>query len=194
MKRERLEYIDRLFQSALDLEPGGRASYLESACRGDAELRAEVESLLAAHQQAGNFIEDSASDVAALLITKNAQQPTQVGQYRIEKLLGAGGLGEVYLARDKMGRNVALKLLHSQLERDRQHVARFLQEARTVLALNHPNIVTIYDIGETEGTYYIASELIEGETLRQRMVGGRFAFDVVMETSIQVATALAAAH
>src|SRR6266849_4185665 len=118
----------------------------------------------------------------------------QVGQYKIEKLLGAGGMGEVYLSTDKMGRRVALKLLASHLDSDRQQVARFLQEARTVLALNHPNIVTIYDIGETGGSYYIASELIEGENLRRRFETDKLELNTVLEILIQVATALSAAH
>jgi len=194
MNPERLEQIDQIFQSALDLTPERRAGFLNAACGGDLELRAEVESLLAAYQDAGDFIEDSASDVAASLLEKSPQRPRQVGQYKIEKLLGAGGMGEVYLATDKMGRRVALKLLASRLIKDQQHVARFLQEARTVLALNHPNIVTIYEIGETGETYYIANELIEGETLRRHLETGELELGAVLEISIQVATALAAAH
>jgi serine/threonine protein kinase/TolB-like protein/Tfp pilus assembly protein PilF len=116
-----------------------------------------------------------------------------IGNYKIEALLGAGGMGEVYLATDKLGRKVALKLLPKRYDKDKQHVARFLQEAQTVLTLNHPNIVTLYDIGQTESGYYIASELIEGETLRQRLEKGIYLPDV-LEIAIQVASALAAAH
>jgi len=194
MNSDRLEQIDRIFQSALDLAPERRSDFLEAECRGDVELRAEVESLLVAHKNAGDFIEDSASDVAASLLRKQPQRPRQVGQYKIEKLLGAGGMGEVYLATDKMGRKVALKLLAARLIADQQHVARFLQEARAVLALNHPNIVTVYDIGEADGTYYIASELIEGKTLGDFLETGELELDAVLEISIQVTTALAAAH
>src|SRR2546428_958384 len=194
MKPERLEQIDQIFQSVLDLAPEERGVFLREACAGDLELRAEIDSLLSAHEEAGDFIEDSASDVAASLLEKNPQRVRQVSQYKVEKLLGAGGMGEVHLATDRMGRKVALKLLPSRLERDQHHVARFLQEARTVLALNHPNIVTVYDIGEADGTYYIASELIEGETLRRSLETGELELGAVLETSIQVATALAAAH
>ena len=95
MNPERLEKVDQLFQSAVDLAPERRAGFLDAACGGDVELRAEVESLLSAHQDAGDFIEDSASDVAASLLEKKPRRPRQVGQYRIEKLLGAGGMGEV---------------------------------------------------------------------------------------------------
>jgi len=194
MKPERLQKIDEIFQAALDLPPERRENFVAEACAGDAELRAEVESLLAAHEHVGNFIADSASDVAAVLLAKASPRFIQVGQYKIEKLLGAGGMGEVYLSTDKMGRRVALKLLASHLDSDRQQVARFLQEARTVLALNHPNIVTIYDIGETGGSYYIASELIEGENLRRRFETDKLELNTVLEILIQVATALSAAH
>src|SRR5438876_3799019 len=129
MKPELIERVDQIFQSVLDLPTARRAEFLDAACGRDAELRAEIESLLLAHDQAGDFIEDSASDVAASLLEKNPQPPRQVGQYTIEKLLGAGGMGEVYLATDRMGRKVALKLLASRLIKDQHHVARFLQEA-----------------------------------------------------------------
>ena len=194
MNAERFEQIDQIFQSALDLAPNLRAEFLDAECGRDAELRAEVESLLSAHQHAGDFIEDSASDVAASLLEENPKHPRQVGQYKIERLLGAGGMGEVYLATDKAGRCVALKLLASHLHRNQQYVTRFLQEARTVLALNHPNIVTIYEIGETFGSYYIASELIEGETLRRHLETCELELGALLEIAIQVATALAAAH
>ncbi|HEY6120526.1 MAG TPA: protein kinase [Pyrinomonadaceae bacterium] len=193
MEPEHLELIDRIFQSALDLDPERRPGFLEEVCSGDADLRAEVESLLFAHEQAGNFIEDSASDIAASLIERESL-PRQVGPYKIQRLLGAGGMGEVYLATDKLGRSVALKVMASTLHRDPQHVARFLQEAQTVLALNHPNIVTIYDIGEISDTYYISSEFIEGENLREKFETDRLGLDGVLEILIQVATALAAAH
>jgi serine/threonine protein kinase/tetratricopeptide (TPR) repeat protein len=111
----------------------------------------------------------------------------------VEELLGAGGMGEVYLATDRLGRKVALKLLAQCFDQDKRHVARFLQEAQTVLSLNHPNIVTLYDIGHTDSGYYIASELIEGHTLRQRMEQGLLLPDV-LEICIQVASALVAAH
>jgi serine/threonine-protein kinase len=117
-----------------------------------------------------------------------------VAQYEVDKLLGSGGMGEVYLATDRMGRKVALKVLAPRLIQDRHHVTRFLQEARAVLALNHPNIVTVYDIGEAHGTYYIASELIEGETLRAALARGGLELGQSLEIASQICTALAAAH
>ena len=194
MRPERLQQIDELFQSALELAGDERHRFLDEACKGDPELLFEVESLLSARQDAGDFIEDSASDIAASLLERTPLPPKQVGPYKVEKLLGAGGMGEVYLAIDKLGRKVALKLLAPRLMKDQQHVARFLQEARTVITLNHPNIVTVYDVGEVEGTSYIASELIEGVTLRSRLETRELELPAVLEVSIQTATALAAAH
>ncbi|HBS28120.1 MAG TPA: hypothetical protein DEB06_01420 [Phycisphaerales bacterium] len=121
-------------------------------------------------------------------------QGRQVAQYQVGERLGSGGMGDVYAATDRMGRAVALKVLAPRLVQDRQYVSRFLQEARAVLALNHPNIVTVYDIGEADGTYYIASELIEGETLRAALSRGRLALGPGLEVAIQVCTALSAAH
>lgn len=194
MTTERLEQIDQIFQTALDLAPERRPGFLDAECGDDFELRAEIESLLAAHQSAGDFIENSASDVAASLLKKHSPPPTQIGQYKIEKLLGTGGMGEVYLATDRLGRRVALKLLASRLHADQRHVARFLQEAQTLLALNHPNIVTIYDIGQTGGNYYIASELIDGVNLHQHFETNDLELGAVLEIVIQLATGLSAAH
>ena len=119
---------------------------------------------------------------------------TRLGSYEVLSPLGAGGMGEVYLAKDKLGRMVALKLLTLRPGQDERHVARFQQEAQTLLALNHPNIVTIYDIGQTDSANYIASELVEGETLRQRLDELDVDLSDVVEIAIQTATALAAAH
>jgi len=197
MKPERVQEIDRVFESALELAPEDRARFLDETCADDPDLRAEVASLLSAHEQAGDFIEDSASDVAAKLLAEHEQHavPGQiVGQYEIEALLGVGGMGEVYLAKDKLGRKVALKLLRRQSLPDHSGVARFQQEARTLLALNHPNIVTIHDIGKIDSVSYIASELVEGETLRQRLDKSELKLDDILEIAIQTATALTAAH
>jgi eukaryotic-like serine/threonine-protein kinase len=193
MSPERLQRLDGIFHSALDLSPELRAAFLDEACVSDPDLRSEVESLISAHEQSGDFIEDSAADVAALLLADDAHVK-QVAQYEVDKLLGRGGMGDVYLATDRMGRKVALKVLAPRLTQDHHHVTRFLQEARAVLALNHPNIVTVYDIGEANGTYYIASELIEGETLRVALARGGLELGQSLEIASQICTALAAAH
>lgn len=193
MEPQRWKQIDGIFAAALERDAGERSAFLAEACGGDAELRAEVDALLSAHQAAGSFIEGSASDIAASLLDDDPMGRAQLGQYKIEKLLGSGGMGQVYLATDRMGRRVALKLLAQQHDQDKRHLARFAQEAQTVLTLNHPNIVTIYDIGEVEGTPYIASELIEGETLRHRLAS-EINQREILEIAIQIANALVAAH
>src|SRR5437667_4547608 len=99
---------------------------------------------------------------------------TTISHYRILSKLGAGGMGEVYLAEDtKLERKVAIKLLPAEFTQDADRVRRFIQEAKAASALNHPNIITVHEIGEAEGTRYIATEFIEGETLRQRLAGGK---------------------
>src|SRR5262249_23499694 len=142
---------------------------------------------------AAAFIETPAADAAAALLAATPIA-TRVGTYTIETPLGAGGMGEVYRAIDRMGRRVALKTLAPRHVHDPKHVSRFLQEARAVLALNHPNIVTVYDIGEADGVYYIASELIEGQTLREAMSNRAFTLDTLLDIATQAATGLAAAH
>jgi serine/threonine-protein kinase len=194
MKPDRLQQLDSVFQSAIDLPPEARPAFLDAACANDPELRSEIESLISSHEASGGFIEGSAADVAALLLAGRALTGKRVAQYEVGGLLGSGGMGEVYQATDRMGREVALKVLAPRLVADRQHVMRFLQEARAVLALNHPNIVTVYDIGEADGTYYIASELIEGETLRSVLARGALPLDLVLDVACQACTALAAAH
>lgn len=194
MNPERLQQIGDIFQSAIDLPPERRREFLDEACANDLDLRSEIESLISSHEQSGGFIEDSAADIAASLLAGGALRDRQVAQFRVGELLGSGGMGEIYHATDRMGRKVALKVLAARLVLDRKHVTRFLQEARAVLALNHPNVVTVYDIGEADGIYYIASELIEGETLRAAMSRGRFDLAHSLEMAIQIGAALVAAH
>ena len=194
MQPERLQQIDGIFQTALELPPEQRREFLDAACANDPELRSEVESLISSLELSGDFIEGSAADVAASLLASETLRGKQVAQFQVGDPLGRGGMGEVYAATDRMGRQVALKVLAPRLVQDRRHVTRFLQEARAVLALNHPNIVTVYDIGETDGVYYIASELIEGETLRTVLSRGRLEFAQSVDIAIQACAALVAAH
>jgi serine/threonine-protein kinase len=191
---ERLQRIDGIFQSAIDLPPERRREFLDRACANDTLLRSEVESLISSHEQSGDFIAGSAADVAAAVLGGNSLEGRQVAQYQVGARIGSGGMGDVYAATDRMGRAVALKVLAPRLVQDRQYVSRFLQEARAVLAQNHPNIVTVYDIGEADGVYYIASELIEGETLRAELSRGRPGLPRCLDIAVQACTALAAAH
>src|SRR3989454_5813620 len=120
---------------------------------------------------------------------------TSLSHYRIVAKLGAGGMGEVYLAEDtRLKRKVALKLLPAEFTQDEDRVRRFIQEAKAASALNHPNIITIYEIGEVDGTHFIATEFIEGQTLRQRIAGEKMKLPEALEIVTQVASALAEAH
>lgn len=199
MTPERWQIIEQLFQSArLRQTAGERAAFLDGACGNDAQLRAEVEQLLNADDSAGSFINTSAVKVAAGMIAADraaAMQAKTVANYKIVSAIGAGGMGEVYLATDtRHGRQVALKLLPDHLLKDPERVRRFQQEARAVLALNHPNIVTVYEIGQEEGTQYIASEFVKGQTLRARMSGAPLKLGEALDIASQVAAALAEAH
>jgi serine/threonine protein kinase/Tfp pilus assembly protein PilF len=209
VNKDRLPQIEALFHQALGYAPEARAAYLKETCAGDEELRREVEALLAYGNTADDFIERPALEIAARLIndeslaetaTTNIQLPTpaQIGPYKLQTPLGKGGMGEVHLALDtRLGRKVALKLLPAEFTQDRERVQRFTQEARAASALNHQNIIIIYEIGQAEHSHYIATEYVEGETLRTRLNNAphkRLAPAKAVELAIQLATALAAAH
>jgi serine/threonine protein kinase/cytochrome c-type biogenesis protein CcmH/NrfG len=198
MTRARFQTIEEIFLAAVEQEPAQVSAFLDTACEGDAVLRREVEALLASDQRAGRFIENLPVGLAAKIIA-NGQADSLVGQtfghYKISKRIGSGGMGEVYLATDvTAGRKAALKLLPMRFTGDAERLKRFQQEAHAVVALNHPNIVTVYEIGEDHSTHYIASELIEGETLRQRLTRGPIEVGEGLDVGIQVASALGAAH
>src|SRR3989454_576369 len=155
------QLVTKLFNEALERAPEERSEFLKSACAGNTDLLREVESLLAQHDAETGFLEFPAVAAVADEIGEKGEPPRigkKFGHYRIEAMLGRGGMGEVYLAQDKLGRKVALKLLTKRFPGDESGIARFQQEARTLLALNHPHIVTIHDIDQIEGVYYIASE------------------------------------
>src|SRR5437667_181950 len=198
MTPARLQTIEEIFHAALDQEPDQVGVFLNTACEGDDVLRRKVEALLASHQRAGAFIETPVAGIAKRII-ENGQADLLVGRtighYKISKQIGTGGMGDVYLATDMTaGRNAALKLLPVRFTGDAERLKRFRQEARALVGLNHPNILTIYEIGEDHSTHYIASELIEGETLRQRLMRARMQLNEAIDVAIQVASALAAAH
>jgi eukaryotic-like serine/threonine-protein kinase len=205
MERERWQRVERLYHSALERRPGDRAVFLEQACAHDEALRKEVESLLACQEKATDFIESPALEEVAQLLTKEeieGSSPrsllpgTTISHYRIEEKIGAGGMGEVYRAHDpRLGRDVAIKILPEALAADADRLRRFEQEARAAAALNHPNIVAIYDVGTGDSaTPYVVSELLEGETLRRCLERGPLPLRRAMEVGAQIAQGLAAAH
>ena len=198
MTPARLQTVEEIFHAALDQEPDQIGAFLDTACAGDEVLRGKVEALLASHQRADSFIETSAVGLATRII-ENGQADLLVGRtighYKISERIGTGGMGDVYLATDiTAGRKAALKLLPTRFTADTERLKRFQQEAHALVGLNHPNILTVYEIGEDHSTHYIASELIEGETLRQRLMRGRMQVGEAIDVAIQVASALAAAH
>jgi Tol biopolymer transport system component/tRNA A-37 threonylcarbamoyl transferase component Bud32 len=198
MHPERWRQIEELYHDALELAPEYRLAFLDRVCAGDDELRREVESLLASHEQAESFIEAPPGDVAAAFFAGD-QTPGLIGRtlshYRIRASIGAGGMGEVYLAEDMLlGRKVALKLLPKEFTRDRERVRRFRQEARAASSLNHPNILTIFEIGQVGDLHFIATEFIEGQTVRERLRNGQLQLRDAVEIAAQVASALSAAH
>ncbi len=192
------ERIEDLYHAALEREERERAAFLIEACAGDEELRCEVESLLRFDQQAERFIEVSALEVAAQAHAETEEESLigqTLGHYRILSMLGAGGMSEVYLALDiRLERQVALKLLPAQFTQDHDRLRRFKQEARAASALNHPNIITIHDIGATESVHFVATEYVEGRTLRQLMTGAPLDLGRALDFTTQIANALAAAH
>ena len=190
------ENLKEIFEAAIALAPDERSAYLERACHGNDSLRLAVVSLIKSHEESANFVDKPAYQAAAemLLQDRKLTAGQTIGRYRIVSLLGEGGMGRVYLAEDtKLHRKVSLKFLASNLTEDKDRLHRFEQEARAVSALNHPNILTIYEIRETDGHRFIATEFIEGKTLRDRLRTG-LDIDDAIEIAIQVALALVAAH
>ena len=212
MKSEQWHQLDRLFHSVLEREPAERAAFLDEACGGDESLRQQVEVLLTAHEVAGSFIERPAFEVEAQSVADDQDESAvgqTIGHYKIISTLGVGGMGEVYLAQDtRLGRMIALKLLPADFTRDTDRVRRFQQEARAASALNHPNIIIIYEVGQIDDRHFIATEFIDGETLRQHISGPRtptggngsypsgtpLKVRDVLNIGVQTADALAAAH
>jgi serine/threonine protein kinase/Flp pilus assembly protein TadD len=198
MTAERWQKVEELFEAALARPLGERTAFLAAACGGDEPLRQEVNALLLADREDEGAFEEIASKVATGWAHESARGELvgkTVGRYRILSLLGSGGMGEVYLADDMtLDRKAAIKLLPRNVTLDRERLRRFEQEARAASALNHPNIITIYEIGQADGTPFIASEYIEGTTLRDRMMTMDCGASDVLEIGMQASSALAAAH
>lgn len=202
---ERWQQIEELYQAALEREGEQRASFLREACADDTALLNEIASLLAARKEAAGFLEQSIVATSGT-VNSNPTDATgapksakligqQLKHYQIVTLLGKGGMGEVYLAEDRqLGRKVAIKLLPPQFTQERERLFRFEQEARAASALNHPNIITIYEIGFAEEMHFIVTEFVEGQTLRQRMRTTALRLSEILEISTQIASALMTAH
>src|SRR5215213_8044007 len=194
MTPDRWQQITSIFQAALDWPADERAEFVSERCGGDEELRREVQDMLSSHEQASGFIEEPAMNVAARLTRNGGSLVGKlISHYRVLSLIGSGGMGEVYLAEDTgLGRRVALKLLPEDLAKDGQRVNRLQQEARAISNLNHPNILTIHEIGQVDSRHFIATEFIDGETLRQRLNKGRMELGAMLQVAADVASAHAA--
>src|SRR5215510_8969514 len=195
---EQWKKLDALFHEALELEKEARAAHLANVCGDDVQLREEAERLLAAHEREGSFIDSPIfAETTGPTADDLDQSPVgrRIGPYRVMSLLGRGGMEEVFLAEDtRLERKGALKILPGAFTQSPDRLRRFEREAKAASALNHPNILTIHEIGESDGAHYIVSEFVEGETLRDQMRHGPLSLTAALDVARQVAGALAAAH
>jgi eukaryotic-like serine/threonine-protein kinase len=194
---DRWTRVEALYHAALDQPAADRAAFLQRECTHDDALRDEVERLLAVADEAEHFLEPGMTHDAAA--TTRPGTPSwigrSVGPYQVTALIGAGGMGEVYQATDtRLGRRVALKVLHDAFNTDPDRLRRFEQEARATAALNHPNILAVYDVGSYDSAPYYIAEFLEGDTLRSVLRRGRPPLPLALDYAIQIASGLAAAH
>ncbi len=196
---DRWNQLETLFHKSLELEPEARSAFLDDSCGEDTELRKELDALLDEVDKPTNILEQPVFEAAHSVVAeshRNAINPgTRISHYEIISLLATGGMGQVYLAEDtSLQRQVAFKVLTSEFTADDRGLRRLEREARAASALNHPNIVTVYEFGQINGLHFIASEFVDGPTLRQRLSNGRLDLNTTLNIAIQVAGALAAAH
>jgi len=198
MATEKWAQVKEVFDAALRHKPEERPQFLNEVCADNETVRREVESLLSSFDHAEGFMQQPVvGEMAeAATIKKHVFATGQcLSHYEIIGLIGAGGMGEVYLAKDtQLERTVALKVLPVEVAADRERMRRFVQEAKSISALNHPNIITIHEIGQTDGTHFIATEYIKGETLRERLKRESFTLSETLDIAVQIAAALSAAH
>ena len=199
MTDTRWTVIERIYHAALERPASDRAAFVEKEAAGDLELVSEVEALLAYDEQPAAFMDQSALELAARGVAERMRHTEQrcsgsIGSYELLRTLGAGGMGDVYLARDnRLARNVALKVLRRDAANS-DWMAAFHHEALAASALNHPNILTVYEVGEQEGTSFIAAEYVDGITLRERLAQGPIPVPDLLDIGLQIAEGLAAAH
>ncbi len=196
---DRWRQIEDVFDQATRCDPKSRPAFLEQACGTDAELRREVESLLASLDESAPFLESAVQSAAEAYLETQAARPvatdTCLDHYRVIRMLGAGGMGEVYLAEDvRLKRKVALKMLPPHLTSDTVALRRLEQEAQLVSSLNHANLLTVFEFCYFEGRHFLVTEFIEGETVRQILGRGRLDRDRAVEIAMHAAAALSAAH
>ncbi len=196
MTPERWQQIKAVLEEALERDPRERESYLDDACARDSTLRAEVDALIDSHARSGDFIESPAYELLADSLTQTGLGPgAGIGPYEIIRRLGSGGMGDIYLAEDtRLGRKVALKALPAHFTKDPERVRRFQLEARAASALSHPNIITIYEIGQLDHLHYIVFEFIDGQTLRQHIATAPLTIAESLHIASSVSAALLAAH
>ena len=205
MTPERWRRVQQLFHEALDEPVDHRGAFLEAACRGDSDLRAAVERMLAADAATSDLDEMRADSNSATEVKARIAEPVTdpgasivgrtLAKYHILSRIGAGSMGEVYLARDTvLNRQIAVKVLPRRFTLDPERVDRFVREAKAASALNHPNILTIYEVGQVEYTWFIATEFVEGVSLRQRLDKGRLELPAAVDLILQCTAALEAAH
>ncbi len=198
MNPERWSKVRAVLETAMDLDPSQRPSFLDKACADDGPLRAEVESLLADHESAGDFIEKPAYEIAPELLrdaSEGSLAGRRLGPYAVVEELGHGGMGVVYLAEDtRLNRKVALKALAPQFTSGEQYRERLRREARAAAALSHPGVATVFSLEEFDGVLCIVSEYVRGETLRAELGRGPLPPKTLLDTAVELADTLAAAH
>ena len=206
MTPERWEELERVYHEARQCAPSELAAYLDTACGGDATLRAEIDSLLRYEQDAARFIEPALADhppspiINVMTRLRGSAVPGRfeghaLGSYAVTSLIAAGGMGEVYRAIDtRLDRVVALKILPGHFADDAERRERFTREAKIISSLNHPHICALYDVGVQDGTQFLVMEYIDGETLQERIRRGRLPLRLALEYLIQIVDALDKAH
>jgi eukaryotic-like serine/threonine-protein kinase len=194
MNREDYQKVKKIFQAAFDLAPVERAAFLDDACRDNEDLRREVQRLLDSFES-GYLEQPAIGKMAESVVAAGLSNGQIVGRYKIHEKIGAGGMGEVFAAEDmRLKRKIALKILPALFSLDKERLHRFEQEACAASALNHPNILTVHEFGADEGTIFIASEFVKGETLRERLTGKSLDLSEALYIALQIAAALNAAH